>query len=128
MEGLRLIEPEFLRTMASLFDNSDQDRVTVATFPNRVVADMAAGFLEGEGIEVWVAADDAGGAYPVLQSLQGVRLLVPAEEADRAREILEALQAEPAESKDFTTDNGEDDEDGGATVLPFPKIKPPESG
>jgi predicted Fe-Mo cluster-binding NifX family protein len=108
--------------------NTDQERVTIATFPNRVVADMAAGFLEGEGIEVWVAADDAGGAYPVLQSLQGVRLLVAAEDADRAREILEALQAAPEEQQDSLNDNGEDDEDGGATVLPFPKMKPPESG
>jgi hypothetical protein len=42
--------------------NTDQERVTIATFPNRVVADMAAGFLEGEDIETWVLADDAGGA------------------------------------------------------------------
>jgi hypothetical protein len=128
MEGLRLIEPEFLRTMASIFDSSDQDRVTVATFPNRVVADMAAGFLEGEGIEAWVAADDAGGAYPVLQSLEGVRLLVAAEDADRAKEVLAALETGPADRKDFPEEDEDEEGRQGADVLPFPKIKPPESG
>ncbi len=101
--------------------NPDQDRVVVATFPNRVVAEMAAAFLDGEGIEAWVAADDAGGAYPVLQSVMGVRLLVAAEDEERAREILAALQAGSGDGKDFLNSDGEDQEDEGAKVLPFPK-------
>ena len=39
---------------------------------------MAAGLLESEGVEAMVAADDAGGAYPPLQFIRGVRLLVAA--------------------------------------------------
>jgi len=43
------------------------DAITLETFPNRISAEMAAGLLESEGIETLVLADDAGGAYPMLQ-------------------------------------------------------------
>jgi hypothetical protein len=49
---------------------------------------MAAGLLEAEGIYALVSADDAGGAYPSLQYLRGVRLIVFPEDEARAREIL----------------------------------------
>lgn len=66
------------------------DAVVVATFPSRILAEMAAQLLAGEGIDSLILADDAGGAYPVLQFLRGVRLLVDAADAFRARQILEA--------------------------------------
>jgi hypothetical protein len=75
------------------------DAVVLETFPNRMMAEMAAGVLESEGIEVMVMADDAGGAYPMLQFIRGVRLLVAPEDQYRAREILTAM-AEPPETED----------------------------
>ena len=73
------------------------DAVVLETFPNRIAAEMAAGLLESEGIEALVMADDAGGAYPMLQFIRGVRLLVAPEDEALAREILAAMAqgAEP---------------------------------
>jgi hypothetical protein len=76
------------------------DPVVLETFPNRALAEMAAGFLAGEGIEALVMADDAGGAYPMLQFIRGVRLLVAPEDEARAREALNALEhPEPPEEE-----------------------------
>ncbi len=72
------------------------DAIVLETFPNRIEAEIAAGLLESEGIEAMVMADDAGGAYPSLQFVRGVRLLVAAEDQYRAREILKDME-EPVE-------------------------------
>ena len=71
------------------------DAVVLETFPNRMIAEMAAGLLASEGIEALVMADDAGGAYPMLQFIRGVRLLVAPEDRYRAREILAAMAEVP---------------------------------
>jgi len=79
------------------------DSVVVEKFSTRLEAQMAAGLLEAEGIFSFVSADDAGGAYPPLQYLGGVRLIVFPEDEQRAREILadwreaQALEPEPEE-------------------------------
>ncbi len=75
------------------------DAVVLETFPNRIEAEMAAGLLEAEGIEARVMADDAGGAYPMLQFIRGVRLLVAPEDAYRARQVLLAM-AESGEAEE----------------------------
>ena len=67
------------------------DAVVLETFSSRIEAEMAQGILEGEGIEAVVRADDAGGAYPMLQFVRGVRLMVAAEDEARAQEILAAM-------------------------------------
>jgi hypothetical protein len=67
------------------------DAVVLKTFPNRIEAEMAAGLLESEGIEAMVMADDAGGTYPMLQFIRGVKLMVAPEDEARAREILAAM-------------------------------------
>ncbi len=72
------------------------DAIVLETFPSRIEAEMAAGLLESEGVPAMVLADDAGGAYPSLQFVRGVRLLVAAEDQYRAREILRDM-AEPVE-------------------------------
>lgn len=69
------------------------DAVVIEKFPSRVLAEMAASVLEAEGIEALIMADDAGGAYPMLQFLRGVRLLVAPEDEARAKEILQAMAA-----------------------------------
>jgi hypothetical protein len=72
------------------------DAIVLETFPNRIEAEMAAGLLESEGVEAIVMADDAGGAYPSLQFVRGVRLMVYREDEARAREILKDME-EPVE-------------------------------
>jgi hypothetical protein len=67
------------------------DAVVLETFSSRIEAEMAQGILEGEGIEAVVMADDAGGAYPMLQFVRGVKLFVAAEDEARAQEILAAM-------------------------------------
>ncbi len=75
------------------------DAIVLQTFPSRMEAEIVAGLLESEGIEARVLADDAGGAYPSLQFVRGVRLLVAAEDQYRAREILRDM-AEPVDTPD----------------------------
>jgi hypothetical protein len=67
------------------------DAVVLDTFSNRIEAEMAQGILEGEGIDAMVMADDAGGAYPMLQFVRGVRLMVAAGDEARAKEVLAAM-------------------------------------
>ncbi|MCX5890957.1 MAG: DUF2007 domain-containing protein [Deltaproteobacteria bacterium] len=76
------------------------DAIVLETFASRIEAEMAAGLLESEGVEAMVMADDAGGAYPMLQFIRGVRLLVYREDEARAREILKDMEAVPDESSE----------------------------
>jgi hypothetical protein len=71
------------------------DAIVLETFTSRAVAEMAAGLLESEGIEAFILADDAGGLYPMLQFIRGVRLLVAAADEAQAREILQAQPLDP---------------------------------
>jgi hypothetical protein len=68
------------------------DAVVLQTFYNRIEAEMVQGILEAEGIETVIMADDAGGTYPMLQFLRGVKLMVAAEDKHRAQEILAAME------------------------------------
>jgi hypothetical protein len=80
---------------------TQDEAVVVEKFTTRLEAQMAAGLLEAEGIQSFISADDAGGFYPPLQILGGVRLIVFPEDERRAREILadwrEAQALEPEE-------------------------------
>ncbi len=71
------------------------DALIIGTFSSRAEAELAAGLLESEGIEALILADDAGGLYPMLQFIRGVRLLVAKEDELQAREILAAQPLEP---------------------------------
>lgn len=66
------------------------EAVVLQVFPSRLLAEMAAQLLAQAGIDCLILADDAGGAYPPLQAIRGVRLLVDAADAFRARQVLEA--------------------------------------
>jgi hypothetical protein len=63
----------------------------VGSFLNRVDAELARGALEAADIPATVSADDAAGTRPHLW-LGGVRVLVTAADAERAREILRAAE------------------------------------
>ncbi len=62
----------------------------VASVPSRAEGDLVVGLLQSEGIEAAVIADDAGGEIASLQ-MDGVRVLVRAADAARAKEILADL-------------------------------------
>lgn len=80
------------------------DAVVLATYPNRMVAEMALGVLEAEEIESMILADDAGGAYPMLQFIRGVKLLVAPADKNRAKEILAAMEADDLVQMDSDED------------------------
>ena len=71
-----------------MVDRQD-DEVTLGTFPSRTIALLALGRLEQAGIEGWLRADDAGGAYPVLQGVLGVALCVRRADLERAESVLD---------------------------------------
>ena len=70
--------------------------VSVAVVGSRTEAELIAGMLRSNGIQAAIAADDAGGWDPQLQTASGVDVLVPAEDAARARKL---IGDEPQSSK-----------------------------
>jgi hypothetical protein len=74
----------------------DGATVPVAVVTSRTEAELMVGFLRSHGLRAAVAADDAGGQEPQLQ-LQGVRILVAADDEAAARELLATVErtAEP---------------------------------
>ena len=64
------------------------DFVVVRTFSYRQEADLAHGALHAAGIESMIRSDDGGGLRPGLAFANGVDLIVRAEDADAAAEII----------------------------------------
>lgn len=69
-----------------------RDFICVRTFPNRAIAEIARGALLAEGLESSVAAEDT--AYDIALASGGARLLVAADVAEKARQILGRLHAD----------------------------------
>ena len=69
---------------------SSQELVVLRTFNNNIDADLARSALEAVGIESLVRADDAGGLRPSLWVGSGVQVMVRAEDAQWAEEVLSA--------------------------------------
>ncbi|MFY9688676.1 MAG: DUF2007 domain-containing protein [Candidatus Acidiferrales bacterium] len=65
----------------------DHELVVVRDYLNKLDAELAHGALEASGVHSIISADDAGGTEPGLW-MGGVRLLVRAEDAKQAEEIL----------------------------------------
>ena len=68
----------------------ESELVTVDSFTNELEANLAKGALEAFGIDCMIARDDCGGQRPHLAFAGGLRLLVRADDAQRAREVLNA--------------------------------------
>lgn len=68
----------------------------VGSFPSRPMAELAVTFLNANGIDAMVWADDAGGTYPHLALYRGIALRVREEDAEAARELLEQAELEAA--------------------------------
>ena len=66
---------------------NESELVVVGTFLTQIEADLAQGALESADIESMISADDAGGQRPHMW-MGGIRLLVRAEDAEQATEIL----------------------------------------
>ena len=65
-------------------------RVVVRRFMTRSEADLAQAILAANGIEASVLRDDAGGMLPAMSLMSEIRVVVAPEDAEAAREILEA--------------------------------------
>jgi Putative prokaryotic signal transducing protein len=77
---------DFVTTMTRM---SNTDLVVVQTFNSRPEAELARGTLEAAGIDAMVRADDGGTQEPALGWMGlGVQVIVRAEDADAARDIL----------------------------------------
>ena len=62
----------------------------VAVYGGRPAAEIARGWLETHGIEANLLVDDSGGLAPVAELTEGVRVIVRADRAVEARELLAA--------------------------------------
>jgi hypothetical protein len=69
--------------------------VAVAIVGSRIEAELIAGLLISHGLRAAVVTDDAGGQEPQWQ-LDGVRVLVPPDDAAAARALL-ATTDDPAD-------------------------------
>ena len=63
--------------------------IVVETYSNRLTAELARNRLAACGVTALVHADNGGGMRPDLELTLGVRLLVAADAATMAREILD---------------------------------------
>lgn len=75
-----------------------EDIVVLRQYGNEVEARFAATVLEANGIPARVMADTAGGAFPSMAVLFPIRLLVRADDADLARELLDTPAEPPADA------------------------------
>jgi hypothetical protein len=70
----------------------------VGSYPTRALAQFAGSILEGNGYEIRIAGDDAGGVLPHLDAHRGgIQVEVPVEDAEDAAALLADL-AEPSSS------------------------------
>jgi hypothetical protein len=65
-------------------------RVVVRRFMTQSEADLAQAILAANGIEAFLLRDDAGGMLPAMSLMSEIRVVVAPEDAEAAREILEA--------------------------------------
>jgi hypothetical protein len=73
---------------------STHDLVPIAEYLTRIEADLGKAILEANEVVAVIAGDDAGGMNPWIHPATPVRLLVHADDAERAREILAAPESE----------------------------------
>jgi hypothetical protein len=67
---------------------TQDELVVIHTYLYRHEAQLAHSVLDAFGITSMISADDLGGEGPAADLDEGVRLLVRAEDAERAREVL----------------------------------------
>ena len=71
------------------------DIVEVARFFNVIEGEVACARLRAENIKAYLKTDNAGGIHPELNFTRGVRLMVLAEDQERAQEMLAPHPEDP---------------------------------
>ena len=75
------------------------DLIVVRQYADELSARMSAMMLEANGVPAQVSADTAGGALPSLALGFPVRLIVRAEDAELARELLDTPADPPSDDE-----------------------------
>jgi hypothetical protein len=88
-----------------------QPFVTVRTYYARQEAELGKSFLEANGIDAVIETDDAGAAGIGLAFTQGVRLLVKAEDTQKAEELFQESEKGDFVAKDDEQEVEEESED-----------------
>jgi len=65
-----------------------KDLTTLKIFSTRIEAEVLRSLLESNCIKSWILSDDAGSMYPAQATINGVRLMVRAEDFKTASELL----------------------------------------
>lgn len=94
----------------------DPDLVVIRTYVNNFEAEIDKTTLEAAGMRSMIRSDDCGGLRPHLW-MGGVELLVRIEDADRAREVIEAAGSvqllEDPDAEPAGSDEPDDDDQTG---------------
>ncbi len=81
--------------------------VVVDEVSGDIIAEILRGLLEAQGIEVWLNQEGAGRAYGIqIPALGAVQLLTPEDQADRARQILDAYYTNQLDLEPVPADSG----------------------
>ena len=72
-----------------------EEIVVLRVFDNELEAQMAQQRLQDAGVATFIFKDDGGGMEPHLQRTNGVRLVLNSDDAERAEDILQALETTP---------------------------------
>ncbi len=67
------------------------DLICVRIYDNREEAEFVRGLLEANGVHADVFADDCGGWRPGLHSSEGLRLMVPQRDGEKALQLLKQI-------------------------------------
>jgi hypothetical protein len=67
---------------------AETELVPVRSFTTDMEAEIAKSALEAFGIECMISRDDCGGQRPHLAFSEGIRLLVRAEDSEKAEQVL----------------------------------------
>ena len=80
-------------------DKMKPDTAIIRTYLTRQDAEFYKMILDASGLDSFIRADDAGGFRPFQTPLSGVRLVIRAEDAERANDILTEAEknTEPSE-------------------------------
>jgi hypothetical protein len=78
-------------------NQSNEDIVPVAVYPNEIEAELAQATLAAAGIESYLKFEDMGGMLPALLQTDGVALLVRREKYAEAQTVLTTPASESPE-------------------------------
>jgi len=67
---------------------TEYKQICIATYPDEMSAEVAKTSLVARGIPAFVSKDDCGGMKPHLQMITAIRLMIRADDAAEAADIL----------------------------------------